>query len=48
MITQYTLRTMAMTVQETLIVLYKCVAKLGCGMIGYDLEIDYGRTTKSR
>lgn len=37
-----------MTFQEILTVLYNCIAKLGCGMIGYDLEIDYGRTTESR
>lgn len=48
MITQYTLKTMVTIVQEILTVLYNCIAKFGCGMIGHDLEIDYGRTTKSR
>ena len=48
MITQYTLKTMVTTAQETLTVLYNCIAKFGCGTIGYDLEIDYGRTTESK
>jgi hypothetical protein len=46
--TQYSLKTMAQTVQGILSALYRCIAKLGCGFIGYDLDIDYGRTTKSR
>lgn len=37
-----------MTAQRILTALYNGIAKFGCGMIGYDLEIDYGRTTKSR
>jgi hypothetical protein len=48
MIIQYTQRRMVMTVQRILSALYDAVAKFGCGLIGYDLEINYGRTTKSR
>lgn len=49
MITQFTLnKKVSGIVQETLTVLYNCIAKLGCGMIGYDLELEDGRVTKSR
>jgi len=39
MIIQFIPKTMEQTVQGILTALYNAVAKFGCGMIGYDLEI---------
>lgn len=37
-----------MTLTQFLTLMYYTIAKVGCGWIGYDLEIDYGRITESR